>query len=100
MPLRTFVFMNAAVSADGKIAPASRRRVRLGSARDLARMDRLRATADAILIGASTLRAEDPPLQVRTAASRRERARRGLRPLMRTIVVSRTLALPWSSRFF
>ena len=68
---RPFVFLNAAVSADGKIAPSSRARVRLGSDRDRRRMDLLRASADAVLIGAGTLRAEDPPLQVRSEALRR-----------------------------
>src|SRR6185295_4476607 len=97
---RTFVLFNAAVSIDGKLAPASRRKVRLGSDRDRARMDRLRAGSDAILIGARTLRAEDPPLQVRTTPGRRARRRAGRAGPLLEIVVSRSLALPESSRFF
>lgn len=95
-----FVLMNAAVSADGKLAPASRRRVRLGSARDLARMDRLRASSDAILIGAGTLRAEDPPLQVRSRALLAARLRAGRPRLLTNIVLSRSLELPLGARFF
>lgn len=96
---RPFVLFNAAVSIDGKLAPASRRKVRLGSDRDRARMDRLRAGADAILIGAGTLRAEDPPLQVRTPAGRSTRKKeRRAGPLLE-ILVSRTLRIPPTSRF-
>jgi riboflavin-specific deaminase-like protein len=97
---RIHVLLNAAVSADGKLAPASRRRVRLGSPRDLARMDRIRASCDAILIGAGTLRSEDPPLQVRSPALLRARRREGRDHLLTNIVLSRGLDLPYASRFF
>src|SRR5262245_23239087 len=96
---RPFVLFNAAVSLDGKLAPASRRRVRLGSDRDRARMDLLRAGADAILIGAGTLRAEDPPLQVRTPAGRRLRAKAGRSGPLLEILLSESLRIPPSSRF-
>ena len=96
---RPFVLFNAAVSLDGKLAPASRRKVRLGSDRDRARMDVLRAGSDAILIGAATLRAEDPPLQVRTPAGRRHRTRQGRTGPLLEVLVSRTLRIPSSSRF-
>src|SRR5262245_7625276 len=97
---RPFVLFNAAVSLDGKLAPASRRKVRLGSDRDRARMDRLRAGSDAILIGAGTLRAEDPPLQVRSEALRRLRQRQGRPEHLQEIVVSASLELPVEGRFF
>src|SRR5437867_4411820 len=103
MPTRMvgpFVLLNAAVSIDGKLAAASRRRVRFGSERDRARMDRLRASCDAILIGAGTLRAEDPPLQVRSPALVRQRVREGRPPHLIEIVLSRSLALPMAGRFF
>lgn len=97
---RPFVLLNAAVSLDGKLAPSSRRRVRLGSARDRARMDRLRASSDAILIGGGTLRSEDPPLQVRSAPLRRRRVRDGKSEQLLQIVVSASLDLPLGGRFF
>src|SRR5439155_13573776 len=53
-----------------------------------------------ILIGAGTLRAEDPPLQVRSEALRRRRVRAGLRAELTTIVLSRSLDLPFEARFF
>ena len=97
---RPFVLMNAAVSIDSKLAPFSRRKVRLGSERDRARMDRLRASSDAILIGAGTLRSEDPPLQVKSPALRRSRERRGLPQEILEIVLSGSLDLPFEGRFF
>jgi len=49
-----FVFMNMAVSADGKIAPASRQFVPFGTRLDHQRLLELRARADAVLCGART----------------------------------------------
>src|SRR6188472_876988 len=51
-----FVLSNLAISVDGKIGTADRVFFPLGSRADLRKMLRLRKTADAILIGASTLR--------------------------------------------
>jgi riboflavin-specific deaminase-like protein len=49
-----FVFVNMAMTADGKIATANRAVHSFGSRRDLAHLYELRATADAILCGART----------------------------------------------
>jgi riboflavin-specific deaminase-like protein len=50
-----FVFVNMAMTADGKIATANRAVHSFGSRRDLAHLYELRATADAILCGARTV---------------------------------------------
>jgi riboflavin-specific deaminase-like protein len=52
---RPFVFVNMAMTADGKIATANRAVHSFGSPRDLAHLYELRATADAILCGARTV---------------------------------------------
>jgi 2,5-diamino-6-(ribosylamino)-4(3H)-pyrimidinone 5'-phosphate reductase len=62
---RPFVYMNMAMTADGKITSAKREYPTFTSADDKKTMDRLRAEADAVLIGAGTMRADDPPLTVR-----------------------------------
>jgi riboflavin-specific deaminase-like protein len=62
---RPFVTLNVATSADGKLAPIDGGKVNFGSPEDRAQMESLRAEADAVLIGAGTLRAEDPPLIIR-----------------------------------
>ncbi len=50
-----FVFVNMAMTADGKIATANRAVHSFGSARDLAHLYELRATADAVMCGARTV---------------------------------------------
>ena len=67
---RPFVYINMAMTADGKITSAGREYPRFTSALDRKTMDRLRAEADAILVGAGTLRADDPPLHVRDPEAR------------------------------
>jgi riboflavin-specific deaminase-like protein len=52
---RPFIFVNMAMTADGKIATANRTVHSFGSARDLRHLYELRATADAILSGARTV---------------------------------------------
>jgi 5-amino-6-(5-phosphoribosylamino)uracil reductase len=82
-----------AISLDGKLANASRGPVRFPSARDRARLHALRDTADALIVGASTIRAEDPPL-LPTEARSKERVARGKRSFPVRAVFSRTLDLP------
>ncbi len=57
--------MNMAMTADGKITSARREYPRFTSTADRRTMDRLRAEADAVLVGAGTIRADDPHLHVR-----------------------------------
>lgn len=82
-----WVYVNMAMTADGKIAPADRRAVRLGSAADLEHLYQLRAWADAIMCGARTAShvASLGPGPVRF---RRLRLRRGLAEYPLRIVVS------------
>ena len=50
-----FVFLNIAMTADGKLAPAHRRFVPFSSARDQEMLHRLRTRADAVMAGARTV---------------------------------------------
>src|SRR5208282_6737629 len=50
-----FVFVNMAMTADGKIATANRAVHSFGSPRDLEHLYELRATADAVMCGARTV---------------------------------------------
>ena len=50
-----FVFVNMAITADGKIATANRAIHSFGSRRDLKHLYELRATADAVMCGARTV---------------------------------------------
>ena len=97
---RPFVYVNMAMTADGKITSAGREYAAFTSRHDKRTMDRLRAEADAVLIGAGTLRADDPPLSIRDPEMKALRARSGRPPELRTVVVSARLDLPFDGRFF
>lgn len=77
---RPFVFINVAMTADGKIDTFRRTGAAVSSPRDKERVDRLRAEADAVMVGGRTLLDEDPRLTVKSESLRRERIERGLAP--------------------
>ena len=74
---RPYVLINVAASVDGKIDSVERRGAAMSSERDRARVDALRASVDAVMVGGRTLLQEDPRLTVRSAELRAERAARG-----------------------
>lgn len=61
------VVLSAAMSVDGCIDDTSAERLVLSDAADLDRVDAVRAASDAILVGANTVRRDDPRLRVRSA---------------------------------
>lgn len=75
--MRPSVFINVAISADGKMDTVERHGAGISSASDKARVLRLRAGADAVMVGGHTLLDEDPKLTVKTAELREERRARG-----------------------
>src|SRR5215210_7034509 len=75
---RPFVFVNAAITVDGKLDTVAREGATISSRADLARVDRLRAESDAVMVGGRTLLQEDPKLTVKSPALRSERLERGL----------------------
>ncbi len=77
---KPFVFINVAVTADGKMDTIERKGAAISSAADKARVDRLRADSDAVMVGGRTLLDEDPGLTVKSEALRAERVSRGLSP--------------------
>ena len=77
---RPFVFINVAMTADGKIDTFERKGAAISSQLDKERVDRLRAESDAVMVGGRTLLDEDPKLTVKSEALRAERVTRGLSP--------------------
>jgi len=77
---RPFVFINVAMTADGKIDTFQRKGAGISSQRDKERVDKLRAESDAVMVGGKTLLDEDPKLTVKSEALREERVKRGLAP--------------------
>jgi 2,5-diamino-6-(ribosylamino)-4(3H)-pyrimidinone 5'-phosphate reductase len=75
---RPHILVNVAMTVDGKIDSVARKGISISSSEDKARVDRLRASMDAVLVGGRTLIDEDPKLTVKSAALRAERKVRGL----------------------
>lgn len=96
---RPFVFINVAMTADGKIDTVSRRGAAISSPRDKERVDRLRAESDAVLVGGRTLLDEDPKLTVKSEALRAERVARGLAPNPIKVGVVSEANIPIHSKF-
>jgi 5-amino-6-(5-phosphoribosylamino)uracil reductase len=100
VPQRPYVLLSAAVSLDGYLDDASGTRLVLSGEPDLDRVDALRASCDAILVGAGTVRRDNPRLLVRSAARSAARAARGLPPSPAKVTVSRTGNLDPAASFF
>ena len=97
---RPYVLLSAAMSLDGYIDDASDARLVLSGAEDLDRVDELRASCDAILIGAGTLRRDNPRLTVRSPRRRADRAARGLPGHPARVVISGSGVIDRSARLF
>jgi len=83
-----FVFLNAAMTADGKLAPANRHFLPFGSKRDQEHLHELRATADAVMSGARTVNTGPVTLGPGAVKFRRLRLRRGLAEYNLRVIVS------------
>jgi 2,5-diamino-6-(ribosylamino)-4(3H)-pyrimidinone 5'-phosphate reductase len=97
---RPFVYLNMAMTVDGKITSATREYPRLTSRHDRDTMDRLRAEADAMLVGARTIRDDNPTLHVRSTEMQAYRESLGKSDPILKVLVSASLDLDLSSRFF
>jgi riboflavin-specific deaminase-like protein len=83
-----FVFLNLAMTADGKIAPASRHFITFSSPRDREHMMELRATADAVMSGARTVDLNPVTLGTGGDKYRRLRKKQGLPEYNLRVIVS------------
>lgn len=62
---RPYVHINCAASLDGKIARPDGSRLRISGKHDMERVHRLRSDLGAVLVGAGTISADDPKLDVK-----------------------------------
>jgi len=74
---RPYVLLSVATSIDSHIDDTSPERLLLSNAADFDRVDQVRAECDAILIGAGTIRADNPRLLVNSEARRAARVAAG-----------------------
>ncbi|MDN7025187.1 2,5-diamino-6-(ribosylamino)-4(3H)-pyrimidinone 5'-phosphate reductase [Methanoculleus sp. FWC-SCC1] len=75
--MRPYVFVNVAMSADGKISTKERRQVKISGKNDFLRVDRIKAESDAVMVGIGTVLADNPSLTVKSQQLRDERKREG-----------------------
>ncbi len=97
---RPYIVLSCAMSIDGCIDDAGATRLLLSNAADFDRIDALRATCDAILVGAATIRKDNPHLIVRSAARRRERLARGQAASPLKVTLTRSARLACAANFF
>ncbi|MCQ4332702.1 2,5-diamino-6-(ribosylamino)-4(3H)-pyrimidinone 5'-phosphate reductase [Natronomonas sp. F2-12] len=83
------VLVNAAVSADGKLSSRRREQIAISGEADFARVDRLRAEVDGIVVGVGTVLADDPSLIRHDEAHRRKRRGPNAPPPVRIVADSR-----------
>jgi len=92
--MRPFVFINTAMSADGKISTVERKQTRISGTEDLERVDSLKAGCDAIIVGIGTILADNPSLTVKSKSRSDERVKAGKDPNPIRIVVDSKARTP------
>jgi riboflavin-specific deaminase-like protein len=97
---RPYVLLTCTVSIDGCLDDLSDRRLILSTPDHFDRVDELRAGCDAILVGAGTVRKDDPQLVLRSPARRAARQARGLPPTPLKVTITGAGGLPPAARFF
>jgi 5-amino-6-(5-phosphoribosylamino)uracil reductase len=100
MAERPYTLLSCCMSIDGYLSGATEERLLLSNDADLDRVDALRAGSDAILVGAATVRNDNPRLLVRTPARREERVARGLPPSPMKVTVTGRAKLDPGANFF
>jgi len=85
---RPYTLLSCSISMDGYLDSASAGRLRLSNADDFDRVDSERSACDAILVGAGTIRTDDPRLLVRSPERRAARVARGCPPSPTKVTVT------------
>ena len=97
---RPYVLLSCGMSLDGYVDDAARERLLLSNDADFDRVDEVRAGCDAILVGATTIRQDNPRLLVRSAERRAARVARGGSPTPVKVTVTSSCALDPAAQFF
>ena len=97
---RPYVLLSVATSLDGHIDDTSKTRLLLSNAEDFDRVDEVRAGVDAIMIGAQTLRADNPRLIVNSPERRAKRVEDGKPEYPLKVTISRSGDLSADAKFW
>jgi 5-amino-6-(5-phosphoribosylamino)uracil reductase len=95
-----YITLSSAVSLDGYLDTSGQPRLTLSNDADFDRVDEVRASSDAILVGARTVRRDNPRLLVRSGARQAEREADGLTPSPWKVTVTATGDLDPDAAFF
>ncbi|MDY9928055.1 2,5-diamino-6-(ribosylamino)-4(3H)-pyrimidinone 5'-phosphate reductase [Methanosarcina sp.] len=97
---RPFIFINSAMSADGKLSTKERKQVKISGRLDFERVDELRAQADAIMVGIGTVLADDPSLTVKSPERKAARKAAGKSENPVRIIVDSVARTPLDADLF
>jgi 2,5-diamino-6-(ribosylamino)-4(3H)-pyrimidinone 5'-phosphate reductase len=97
---RPFIFINSAMSADGKLSTKERKQVKISGKLDFERVDELRAQADAIMVGIGTVLSDDPSLTVKSPERKASRKALGKSENPARIIVDSTARTPPDADIF
>lgn len=97
---RAYVTLSCAVSLDGYLDRSAPGGLAMSNAADFDRVDQLRADSDAIMVGASTVRRDDPRLLVHSTERRAQRKAVGRTPSPLKVTVTATGDLSADAAFF
>jgi riboflavin-specific deaminase-like protein len=97
---RPYVILSVATSVDGYIDDTTAERLILSNDADFDQVDQVRAESDAVLIGAETLRRDNPRLLVKSPQRRAEREARGLPAYPYKVTLTRSGDIDPDLRFF
>ncbi len=100
MTARPYVLLSVAMSVDGYIDDRSGARLMLSNVDDFDRVDEVRASVDAILVGANTIRRDNPRLLIHSVERQQERTRRGVTAHPMKVTLSSRGGLDITARFF
>lgn len=100
MTTRPYVLLSCAMSVDGCLDSAGPGRLILSGTADLDRVDGERARSDAIMVGAGTIRRDNPRLRIRSPAHRAARTAQGLPPEPARVTVTASGDLDPGAAFF
>ncbi|GGK69116.1 RibD family protein [Nocardia camponoti] len=98
--MRPYVVLSVAASIDGYIDDMTDQRLLLSNPADFDRVDQVRAESDAIMIGAGTVRTDNPRLIVKSEARQAERVAAGKPAHPRKITVTATGDLDSAAKFW
>jgi 5-amino-6-(5-phosphoribosylamino)uracil reductase len=94
-----YVILKSAMSIDGYIDDANPERLLLSNEEDFDRVDEVRSHCDAILVGAGTIRLDDPSLLIKSETRQSARTGRGSTQHPIKVTITKSGSIPRSCQF-